>query len=451
MSRPITWQNVNTPTSDPLQALALAQSSFKSVFAGLGDTLKQYENTADANQKQIRDNNTQAFLDSINKYRTPEEYQAALASGELDAGKYGAQIDRAAARAAMDGRLSVLQDRTVKANQFADQQQERDARPIVDRLNVMALSEDKDLRKSAKEALGIYAGNGMLPKASEIAGKMRDTDHQNVEWDRAEKKFADDMLTTASKRRVDNAHINQANAAAEHYRAESSSSTASLKAALAASKAEKAAAELLIKNSPMDAGTMNTYEGKTKFMEGLKKLGIPADEAESAYRTLADTYGNGVRVGVNDKGEDIRIGLPVSTALSAVEAAGMDSALRPNWLVGSGRGDRTIKKVESLMREPTYVESLQQALQAQGIQYRALRNAEENPAVSIKSNSRTSARSVIPKPSDSMDDSGSAVISSVMEARKAKAMSMLTPEELSIAQKTGKVPFRVKRLLETGE
>jgi hypothetical protein len=38
-----------------------------------------------------------------------------------------------------------------------------------------------------------------------------------------------------------------------------------------------------------------------------------------------------------------------------------------------------------------------------------------------------------------------------MEARKAKAMSMLTPEELSIAQKTGKVPFRVKRLLETGE
>jgi hypothetical protein len=90
-------------------------------------------------------------------------------------------------------------------------------------------------------------------------------------------------------------------------------------------------------------------------------------------------------------------------------------------------------------------------LQAQGIQYRALRNAEENPAVSIKSNSRTSARSVIPKPSDSMDDSGSAVISSVMEARKAKAMSMLTPEELSIAQKTGKVPFRVKRLLETGE
>ena len=148
MAQPITWRNVDAPDlRGAAGMLNLAQHGFNSGFDQLNNVLKTEQATAENNWKIQRDNNTQAFLNSINQYRTPEEYQAALASGALDAGKYGAQIDQAAARSALDGRLSILQDRTTKANQFTDQQKERDARPIVDRLNTMALSEDKDVRR----------------------------------------------------------------------------------------------------------------------------------------------------------------------------------------------------------------------------------------------------------------------------------------------------------------
>lgn len=451
MASPITWRNVEAPDlRGAASMLNLAQSGFNSGFDQLNNVLKREQDTAEANWKVQRDNNTQAFLNSINQYRTPEEYQAALQSGALDLSKYGAQIDQAVARSALDGRLSILQDRMVKANQFADMQQERDARPIVDRLTAMALSDDKDLRRSAKEALGIYAGQGMVPKAAELTGKMRDIERQDVAWDREGKKFEDELLTNKARRSLIGAQTNQANAAAEHYRNESSDATASLKAQLAASKAEKAAAELLIKNSPLDANTMNTYEGKMKFLEGLKKLNIPEDEAASAYESLSGKFANGVRVGVNDKGEDVRIGLPVSTAIAAVEAAGKDSKLRPNWLMGSGRGDRTITQVERLMAEPSYVESLQQALQAQGIQYRALNKPEGAVTVSAKTNSRTTGRSIFPQNLDHPDYPGGAIMDQVIAARAERAKGMMTKDESEQYQKTGKIPFRIKRFLEEG-
>lgn len=445
MGRPITWQNLQQSSfADASRALTQAQGSFTSGLQSVQDVLNKQEATAEANWKQTKDNNTQAFLDEISKYRTAEEFQAAQKAGVFDQlrQQFGVQADRAAIRAAEDGRLPVLQDRTLKANQYADQLQEREARPIVDRLNMMALSEDKDVRRSAKEALGIYAGNGMVPKAAEVAGNIRTTEHQNVVWDQESQKFTDEILTNKARRGLLGAQTNQANAAADHYRNENSSTTATLKAQLAASKAEKAAAELLIKNSPLDAGTVNSYEGKVKFMEGLKKLGVSGDQADSVYKEFASQFGNGVRVGVGADGEDVRIGLPVSTALAAVEAAGPDATLRPNWLIGSGRGNRAVDRVGKLMAEPTYVTSLQEALQAQGIQYRPLSGKGGDVSVSAK----TSIRSAIPNPSDDME-SGAALVNQAAQARLEKAKSMMTPEEIELA-KTGKLPFRIKQFLE---
>lgn len=60
--------------------LQLASNGFNSGFDKLNQVLQNEQATAESNWKVQRDN-TQAFLNSINQYRTPEEYQAALASG----------------------------------------------------------------------------------------------------------------------------------------------------------------------------------------------------------------------------------------------------------------------------------------------------------------------------------------------------------------------------------
>lgn len=457
MAQPITWRNVDAPDlRGAASMLHLAGNSINSGFDKLNQVLQNEQATADANWKVQRDNNTQAFLNSINQYRTPEEYQAALTSGALDPSKFGAQIDQAAVRSALDGRLAILQDRTVKANQFTDQQKAREAKPIVDQLSMMALSDDKAVRESAKQALGIYASNGMLPDASVLAGNMRNIEHQNVVWDQEKETHADNLKTNAARRVQLAASANQANAAAENYRAANSDEKVALKTALAASKAQNEAAALKIKNSPLDAGTMDTYEGKKKFAEGLKALGITDSEViDDIHKSFSRGYGNGVLVGKSDKGEDVRIGLPVATALAAVEGAGKDWMLRPNWLMGSNRGGRALDRVKELMSEPSYVSSLQEAMQAQGIQYRPL------TAKASDTEAPSTARSALPKPTnarlfaggdpgvDPLDASGAAVMNQVIQARAEKARSMMTPAEIEEAQKTGKLPFRIKRLLES--
>lgn len=459
MGAPITWRNVEAPDLRGAAAmLNLAGTGINSGFDKLNQVLQNEQATADNNWKVQRDNNTQAFLSSINQYRTPEEYQAAVTSGALDPSKFGAQIDQAAARTALDGRLSVLQDRTTKANQFTDQQKARDAKPIVDQLSMMALSDDKAVRESAKQALGIYASNGMVPDAAILAGNMRTIGQQNVEWDRADRKFKDELLTSGVSRDEKRAHIGYmgamseaARVRAEAERASSSSETVSLKAQLAASKQQNAAAELKIKNSPLDAGTMDTYAGQQAFEKALGDLGLNQAQVNSVRQEYSKKYGNGVLVGYDEKGGEVRIGLPVSTALAAVKGS-EDDWVRANWMGNSYRGRNAAKQVERLMSEPAYVSSLQEAMQAQGMQYRPLQPGAAAP-VSVSATSRatqTARRSIIPSGVDP-ESSDNPAMAGVLAARlKERAKGMMTPREIEDA-KSGKISPRIKLLLETSE
>lgn len=318
MSRPITWQNLQQSSfGDASRGMALAQDSFKSGFQSVQDVLNKQEATAEANWKQAKDNNTQAFLDEISKYRTPEEYQAALASGELAAKRqqFGAQIDQAAVRTAQDGRLALLQDRTLKANQYADQAQERDARPIVDQLSMMALSEDKDVRRSAKDALGIYAQNGMVPKAAELAGKIRTVDHENEAWtregvkfDREGKKLDSDLLSAQMDRRYKEALINHTNADAKRLAAPKTGSDG---------KFNPAAIDEMVKGTHFSSGTLDTKEGRDAFFKGLKEFNLTPKQLDDVLQNFSDLSAQGV-VGKDKSGNTVRMPLPVEAALQAV-------------------------------------------------------------------------------------------------------------------------------------
>lgn len=440
MGQPITWRNVEAPDlRGAASMLQLANNGFNSGFDKLNQVLQNEQATAEANWKVQRDNNTQAFLNSINQYRTPEEYQAALASGVLDTGKYGAQIDQAATRSALDGRLAVLQDRAVKAGQFEDQQKAREAKPIVDQLSMMALSDDKDVRASAKAALTPYMEAGMLPNGAELAGKIRMADRQNTEWNQADTKFVREGEKHSSDMLTDKARRGLISAQTERVNSESSSATASLKAQLAASKAEKAAAEELIKNSPLDAGTMDTGAGQKAFEAELGKLGLPKAQLDSIRKEYVKQFSNGITLTTKD-GAKVNVPLPVSTALAAVKGT-EDDWIRANWAGNSYRGVNAAKKLKELIADPTYVDTVSAAMQAQGIQYRPLQAKEEGGASVPK------RRSIFPQ--EDGEDTGviSAKAQETINSRLEKVRGMMTAKEIEEAKK-GKLPFRIKQLLE---
>jgi hypothetical protein len=220
-----------------------------------------------------------------------------------------------------------------------------------------------------------------------------------------------------------------------------------LKAELAATKAATGAAELKIKNSPLDAGTMDTYAGQKAFEAELEKLGLPKAQADSVRQQYTKQFGNGVLVGYDDSGKEVRIGLPVSTALAGVRGT-EDDWIRANWLGNSFRGENAVKRVKEMLGEKAYVDSLQEAMQAQGIQYRPLQIAAEKAA----GNPAPTRRSILPNPGMGADYSGESLVQQVVQARadkRAKAESMMTPTEIEQAKKTGKIPFRVKQFLES--
>ena len=428
MASPITWRNVEAPDLRGAAAmLGQAQASLNSGFGHINDVLKNERATADANWSQIRDNNTQTFLDSIAQYRTAEDFQAAQQAGALDQlrSQFGPQIDRAAIRAAEDGRLATLQGRDVQAINYGNTMTDHKEAPT--KQQVMA---DILAGKLKPEDLQQYSGNRFFLDA---AGKLRDVSRQNTEWAQADTKFAregekhsSDLLSAATDRQYKGALTSNARSAG-------SSATAALKAELAASKAQNGAADLLIKNSPLDAGTMDTYAGQKAFEEGLSKLGLKPEQVKSIRESYAKEFKNGVLVGYDENNEEVRIGLPVSTALAGARDSA-DNWYTPNFLNVSNQGKSAVKNLKEQIGSPTYVNSLQQALQAQGVRYRPLNQP---------------ANTQFTKQSPSAD--GAALVNSAIESRKAKAAAAMTPEELQIARTTGVVPSRVKRILEEDE
>jgi hypothetical protein len=137
MATPITWQNINgaspAEASRPLEA---AQRAFSGMFSQLGDVITQREGINEKNWQNTKTNNTQAFLDRLASYRTPEELAAAQKSGAIDQlrAQFGNQIDAAAVRGADEQRRSALQTQAQQAIAFDGVMRNEKTAPLVDKL-----------------------------------------------------------------------------------------------------------------------------------------------------------------------------------------------------------------------------------------------------------------------------------------------------------------------------
>ncbi len=145
MAGPITWRNISSGAGSGAGGLlAAGQQQMAQGIQTLQNVIAQAQKEGAANRAQLRDYNTQQFLDSVAAadlatLATPEG-QAALNAQRTG---FGVNIDQAATRNAIQDRLLAGQKAAIQQGQFEDFTTERDQRGLVDQLRGLAAAGDQ--------------------------------------------------------------------------------------------------------------------------------------------------------------------------------------------------------------------------------------------------------------------------------------------------------------------
>lgn len=148
---PITWKNINQGSD--MAAVRLLESAGRSINTGFDNfkgLLNEARTTDEANRATTIDNNTDAFLDRLNQFQSPEALQQAQASGELDRLRqgFGAMIDKDQTRGAVDQQVNTLRERTNQAYTFDQNRLEQEQAPVVENLRyAIANNDDATVRQ----------------------------------------------------------------------------------------------------------------------------------------------------------------------------------------------------------------------------------------------------------------------------------------------------------------
>lgn len=131
----ITWRSLMGQNPDPVRAMSAAQDSFNGMFSSLNGALTKYQNQQLEQENKLKADNLEKFYaDASSRYATPEAFQAALASGELQglASIYGGAIDKSKVREFSETRGDVLRQREQDLWKYKDAVEKRNATPFVD-------------------------------------------------------------------------------------------------------------------------------------------------------------------------------------------------------------------------------------------------------------------------------------------------------------------------------
>ena len=131
----ITWRSLMGQNPDPVRAMSATQDSFNGMFSSLNGALTKYKNQQLEQENKLKSDNLEKFYaDASSRYATPEAFQAALASGELQglASIYGDAIDKSKVREFSETRVDVLRQREQDQWKYKDALEKRNATPFVD-------------------------------------------------------------------------------------------------------------------------------------------------------------------------------------------------------------------------------------------------------------------------------------------------------------------------------
>lgn len=154
----ITWRNVTGAEDVARASIPLTQAS-QMIMGGidkLSNTLGDYQN----NRKEAT---TDAFMDKLAQYQTPEQLQQAMASGELNAFRQqlGSLIDRDAVRTAPQDQLAKLMQQRTAAQTYEDNQTLRGQREQENALRTL-IALDPTKAKAAVESADGLINQGKL-------------------------------------------------------------------------------------------------------------------------------------------------------------------------------------------------------------------------------------------------------------------------------------------------
>lgn len=145
MAGPITWRNVGGGDLGAGQLTASGGQMIQQGLASLQRLAADQQAINIQNQKNMRNVNTQDYLDQVAAISTAGDLTNPETRQQLEQSRlsYGNLIDRSAARGAVDQRAADLMKQEIQQNQFADMTLEREQRPLVDQLYQFARSGDK--------------------------------------------------------------------------------------------------------------------------------------------------------------------------------------------------------------------------------------------------------------------------------------------------------------------
>jgi hypothetical protein len=194
MAGPITWRNVTGPSlADASRPLDSAARLIDNAFSNVGNVLEKQTQTGMDNWDQVKENNTQDFLNKIYSAQGAEGFKALQDSGELDRmlAANGAQIDRAAARSAMDGRLTTLQNRDRQGWEYDNAALDQREAPVVDQIKGLIAQGKLEEAKPLIGGLSTRNQAGMFTSldARTQLELSRDRDAQRFGWDKATAEF----------------------------------------------------------------------------------------------------------------------------------------------------------------------------------------------------------------------------------------------------------------------
>jgi hypothetical protein len=334
MADPITWRNVTGPSiADASRPMESAANIFNAAFDPLQSVLKKREDTDLANFKQQKENNTNAFLNQLYQTHSPEEMAQLQASGKLQSmlDTFGAQIDQAKAREAMDTRLGTLQDQATKTITFNDAvRTEKDA-PII------GAAKAKFSNGDFKGAMADIAQ--MSPQSQGIV--MAELD-----------KHRDDLVVRSQRDSKAAKELEQVDAQIANWKSTAASSA--LQAQAAWKNAGTNEADMLLRRRASDEDrlskltqqklslttTISSPEGSKLVMDEITKL-VP----EGRDRLMMiESFG---KMAVDPKFKD----LTPSAALQAV-AASVDSGHNFRKFFYNSTGDALTSNMEAALKTP---------------------------------------------------------------------------------------------------
>lgn len=292
MASPITWRNVEGPDlGQAMRGMGLAQVGFNAGFDKLNEVVKDQEKVGFDNWDAQKQNNTQAFLEQMRQYRTPEELAAAQASGQLDTQKYSAQIDRAAVGAALDGRESILQKRGTDGINYKTAVDTAADAPILDQITAATLAKDFDRANALKEQLRRQGVGAKIIDDQQVAFSNRDW--QEGDRGRQLVKFGQELIDAENKNKMAPVLLDNARLAGQASRA-----------TIAARRAEASAKQATTDANNVVTGIYKAYTAAvedynkkasdiaTQFGFKLNKAGepiFPADASPDVLKNYRDT------------------------------------------------------------------------------------------------------------------------------------------------------------------